>query len=197
VGDKMPARPVSLRLCTWGDLGSGKTISLVIEALRWKKAFPDGVIYSNIPLVGVDFEPLKSAGQLFDLKGHLFLLLDELWHLADSRRSLSLVNDVMSMLLLRSDKQGWSVGYSQQWYMQTDLRIRFITSLWIEPYLYPNGLLRQYVYDKEGNFLCSRYYDARLFWDSFDTSADPFTLDLDELKRCYEVYKEKRLRGYV
>jgi hypothetical protein len=125
----------------------------------------------------------------------LFLLLDELWHLADSRKSMSLVNDVMSMLLLRSRKQGWRVGYSQQWFTQTDLRIRFVTEVWFYPEMIRDRILHEEIYDKHATYLGERWYDGSRFFEDFDSYADPFTLNIDELKECWERYR--RGRGYA
>jgi len=39
-----------MRLCEFGDVGSGKTLGLVKEAYRYHKQFPNNLIYSNIDL---------------------------------------------------------------------------------------------------------------------------------------------------
>jgi len=57
----------SIRFCTFGDLGSGKTLSLVKEALRYHRAYPNNAIYSNIQLTSVPFKKVDSAGVLFEL----------------------------------------------------------------------------------------------------------------------------------
>lgn len=183
---------MSIRFCTFGDLGSGKTLSLVKEALRYKRKHPNRKVYSNIELLTIDYVPIDSASILFELNEPCFLLLDELWHLADSRKSMSLINDVMSMLLLRSRKKGWVVGYSQQWYTQTDLRIRFITDIWILPDFVKNRFLKEDIYDKHANFLVTRWYDGSRFFEDFNSFADPFTLDVDELKELWLKYRKDR-----
>lgn len=182
-----------VRFCTFGDLGSGKTLSLVKEALRYKLSREHAIIWSNIELYGFKYRKIDSASVLFEIDEPCFVLLDELWHLADSRKSMSLINDVMSMLLLRSRKRGWVVGYSQQWYTQTDLRIRFITDVWIEPQFLKGRILREDIYDKHARFLTTRFYDGTRFFENFDSFADPFTLDVKELKALWDAHRKKRL----
>jgi len=138
------------------------------------------------------FERVDSASVLFGIDVECFLLLDELWALADSRKSFSLINDVMSMLLLRSRKKRWRVGYTQQWYTQTDLRIRFITEVWIEPMMYRDVVLKEDIYNKHAQYICTRWYDGSLFFDCYDTEADPFTLDLGELKFLWDKFRKDR-----
>ena len=185
----------SIRACAFGDLSSGKTLTLVIEALRYHKVlFPDFPIFSNIQLNGLKYNKVDSARILFELNDPCFLLLDELWHLADSRKSMALINDVMSQLLLRSSKNGWSVWYSQQWFTQTDIRIRFITSLWVQPQLLENDVLQQDFLNKHGEFIQTRYINAVPFYDRFESTADPFTLNLDELKELW--LKQRRKLGF-
>jgi hypothetical protein len=162
----------------------------VKEAWRFHLSFPEYKIYSNIELHDMPYVKVDSAKILFQLHDPCFLLLDELWHLADSRKSQSLVNDVFSMLLLRSRKQFWRVAYSQQWYTQTDLRIRFITDFWIQPEI-RNLKLIERIYDKHAHFLKARAYWAANFYDLYDSYADPFTLNMDELEYEYDKYRGK------
>lgn len=190
-------RHYSVRGCTFGELGCGKTLTLVREAIRYReKLFPDLPIFSNIHLCNVKYIKVDSARILFELDSPCFLLLDELWHLADSRRSMSLINDIMSMLLLRSSKGGWCVWYSQQWYTQTDVRIRFITDDWVEPVMLSDAIVRLDVYDKHERLKRTEFYDGSLFWDDFVSESDPFTLNLDDLKVLYDRQCRKRgIRG--
>ena len=185
-----------VRFCAFGDLGSGKTLSIVKEAWRYRKHHPFSKIYSNIELTTIPYIPIDDASVIFDIDKECYVLLDELWHLADSRRGMAVVNDVLNMLLLRSRKKNWVVGYSQQWYTQTDIRIRFITDVWIEPQFLKGRILREDIYDKHATFLTTRFYDGRKFFGDFDSFADPFTLNVKDLKVLYEAYQEKRLRGH-
>ena len=183
-----------MRFCAFGDLGSGKTICIVKEALRYHRKHPLNKIYSNIELLTIPYVPIDSASAFFEIEKSCFVLLDELWHLADSRKSMAVINDVLSMLLLRSRKRDWVVGYSQQWYTQTDIRIRFITDVWIEPQFLKGRILREDIYDKHASFLATRFYDGTKFFDDFDTYADPFTLNVKDLKALWDLHMERRLR---
>lgn len=107
---------------------------------------------------------------------------------------MSIINDVLSMLLLRSRKKHWRVGYSQQWYTQTDLRIRFITDIWFYPEMLKGDILQEEVYTKHADYICTRYYDASKFYDDFDSYKDVYTLNIDELKELYDEYMRKRFK---
>lgn len=188
---------MSVRVERHGGLGSGKTTGLALDAVKYSLDFPNRPIYSNIELKLDNFRPIDSARVLFEIDEPAFVGLDELWHLADSRSSSSILNKVMSMLSLRSRKKGWMVSYTQQHWMQTDKRIRFITDLYIEPFLYPEGLYCQDVFTLEGYYIDQIWHDVTPIFDSkiFDTHADPFTLEIEDLKREYDSWKRRKLGG--
>lgn len=176
----------SLRYSTNGDLGSGKTLDLVREAGWVHKYFPDLPIFSNIELFSVPYKPVLSASVLFELEKPCFLLLDELWHMVDSHRSMSLVNNVLSLLLLRSRKRNWRVGYSQQWVTQTDLRVRFVTEVAIFPQMHRGEIVYEAGFNKFMDFIGDVKFCAYPFYSDYDSCADPFTLNVAELKEGYE-----------
>jgi len=182
----------NFRYASFGGVGSGKTITLVRDCLMYHRDFPNNPIFSNIQLNTVKFNVVDSASVLFELNKPCYLLLDELWHLADSRKSMSLINDVLSMLLLRSRKKGWRVGYSQQWFTQTDIRIRFITDVWILPELIKGVVLREDIFNKHAEFISTRFYDGSLFFEDFESEEDPFTLKIDELRELWDRYLRDR-----
>lgn len=188
---------MSIRVERHGGLGTGKTTGLVLDAVKYSQDYPERPIFCNIELKLPNFRPIDSARVLFEINEPAFVGLDELWHMADSRASSSIMNKVMSMLSLRSRKKGWMVSYTQQHWMQTDKRIRWITDLYIEPFLYPNGLYCQDVYTLEGIYIDQIWYDVEPLFDSkiFDTTADPYTLEIEDLKREYDSWKRNKTRS--
>lgn len=191
----------SLRFCAFGPLGSGKTLTAVKEAYRYHILHPQNKIYSNVPLnrdvFGDSYIPLTCVEQLFDITEPCYILLDESWSIADSRNPQAPENKALNMVLLRSRKKGWLVGYTQQWYTQLDLRQRFITDIWILPQFYAlQGVLQEDLYDLHTNFLGTRFYDGTLFFDLYDTTKDPLTLDPAALKNEY-IRKKYRSSGVV
>ncbi len=184
----------SIRFCAFGPLGSGKTLSDVKEAYRFSRLHPDLNVYSNVPLnqdIIKNFKPLESTKQLFSISEPCFVLLDEAWHLADSRQIASVENKALGMMLLRSRKMNWVVGFTQQWYTQLDLRLRFVTDIWILPQFWSvQGILQEDIYDLHANYLATRFYDGTKFFDLYDTSKDPLTLDVEGLEDEYD-YKHR------
>jgi hypothetical protein len=188
----------SIRFCDFGTLGSGKTLSTVKEAFRFHLLHPCLKIFSNVPLnvdvFGDSFVPLTTTKQLFSIEEACFVLIDEAWHLADSRQIQSPENKALGTLLLRSRKRNWVVGYTQQWYTQLDLRLRFTTDIWIMPQFFQFvGVLQEDIYDLHANFLATRFYDGTKFYDLYDTTKDPLTLDIEGLE---DEYDRKKARSW-
>ena len=186
------APPTSIRVCSFGTVGSGKSTYTTALAMLYHRLYPKNTIYSNVEFKTLPYTPIYKAGQLFTIDEPCFIDLDELWHLADSRKGQSTINDVMTTLLLRSRRLGWWVTFTEQWYTQVDVRIRYITDLWASTRLY-GYVLRVALFDLFGTEQGEQWFDARPAWAEFDTAKDPLTLDLDELKEAYDLYNRKRL----
>lgn len=177
--------------CTFGGLGKGKTASLVERAYDYHVKHKKPVV-SNHPL-NFPHVPLNSPSLLFDIDYECFLLLDELWHIADSRRSSSVINMVLSMVMLRARKKRWTIGYSQQHPKQTEKRVRYVTELWIEPTVSFPYMVQEF-YTKYGEYICKRYLDMRKIIGLYDTEKDVYTLDIKEMRR---IYLDRKRRGLL
>lgn len=167
---------------TVGRLGKGKTLTGVIKAYD---AYMEGkTVFSNIWL---DFPHEKIAEPYDFLKlEDGFFLADELWHLADNRKSFRLLNDVMTVLLIRSRKRNFDVFYTQQ-FLQIDCRIAYITDKWIKPHTIPPHeeckrlkippyWLELEVYDEEFRPQPPQQVRCGEYLSLYDTEKDPYTL---------------------
>jgi hypothetical protein len=201
---------------TIGRLGKGKTLSGVIDLYD---SYLDGKeCFSNI---WVDFPhiPIKTPYDFLELENGEFLA-DELWHLADNRKSMNLLNDVITIILIRSRKRGFDVFYTQQ-YLQIDVRISFITDEWIKPRTIPDHeickklgippeLLVQDLYDADLRKKPSRTIECKEYLQLYNTEKDPYTLagfvtdnalrkvlgqSLEEIKPEFEGLKVKAESG--
>ncbi|MCW4025112.1 MAG: hypothetical protein NWF01_08780 [Candidatus Bathyarchaeota archaeon] len=175
-------------------MGTGKTLLLVREAHIYQHLFPDNPIYANITLKGIkNFVPLTSAKQLFEINHSCFMGLDEAWHMADSRKGTSVLNDTLGMLMINSRKLDWWVCLTEQYYTQVDLRIRYITEIWSEP-MYNDFTEFIYIpyYTKEGYLFDEDSYYAPNLYDFYDSGEPPLTLDIEDLKEQYDYYIAKR-----
>jgi hypothetical protein len=182
---------------TLGRLGKGKTLSMVLKAyeyycLGWK-------IFSNIWLK-FPFVPIKTPYDIITLE-NCFALLDEFWALADNRKSMSLKNDVVTVVCIRSRKRKFHIGYTQQ-YVQIDPRIRFITDYWIRPKLYPDNLtglppviLEQKIYDGDWIPQMPITIDVRPYLNLYDTDLDPYTLSASVSDENLKAALEKALEN--
>jgi len=114
-----------------GNLGSGKTISLVRMAYSYyKKGYK---VYSNIKLSFPhetlsfkDFENYARSNEQFTKS---FFLIDEIHVALDSRRSGSKTNIVISHLILQSRKRQIQIGFTTQHFSQIDMRLRNQTDI--------------------------------------------------------------------
>jgi len=167
---------------TIGRLGKGKTLSGVIDSYD---AYLDGKeVFSNIWL---DFPhtPIKTPYDFLELEEGEFLA-DELWTLADNRKSMHLLSDVVTIILIRSRKKKFDVFYTQQ-YLQIDVRIAFITDEWIKPRTIPEHeickklgippeILVQEIYDADLKKKPTRTIECKEYLQLYDTEKDPYTL---------------------
>lgn len=178
-----------------GPLGTGKTMIVVNRSLRhWFDYKCELQIISNVPLgFGIPYVPLRELVQLYDLNDACVIIFDEMWHKANSRKSGSPENDVLSTLSLRARKKDWFFGYTQQHWMQTDKRVRYVTDFWYEPCYYLGAdVLVVDVYSLEGVLLDQQVYDGRAMFGVYDTKADPLTLDIENSKREYMMYCRRK-----
>jgi hypothetical protein len=169
---------------TFGRLAVGKTLSGVIEA--YDRYARGRQVYSNIPL-SFPHTPIKEPKDFINLKDG-FVLADELWSLIDNRRAMSKLNDIMTIICIRSSKKHFEIFYTQQ-YLQIDPRLCFITEYWIEPKTFdkygrvcnrenkfvPEYLI-QHIRDGDWRKLPDQIINCRRFIDMYDTESDPYTL---------------------
>lgn len=181
--------PKSIRCCAFGELGTGKTLSLMYEANKWRNAHPGITVYSNIPIAWPHIE-IRDLDTILYIKRDSLVILDELWHIANSRKSSSIKNEIMTMILMRSRKRHWFVGYTEQDWIQTDKWIRFVTELWIEPYTYDDEHFQLQYFTKKGKYIGERTISGPKYWDLFKSEEDPYTLDETQIAEKWEKYKK-------
>lgn len=122
-----------------GQLGTGKTLDEVIWLYDgYCKGLPCysnlRVNFKHIPLRTLDEIALKMDCKKFyaefDLNGRG--VLDELWKLADNRKCMNLLTELIDIVLLDSRKKHIDLYYSQQ-FLQIDPRLAYITNEWRFP----------------------------------------------------------------
>lgn len=116
-----------------GKMGSGKTLSMVRETLKYYKQ--GYKIYSNfhlkIPYEPLDFSTLfKMAENQEDLK-NVVILLDEVHILLDARSGMRKENKVVTFWLNQTRKMGVKLYYTTQHEDQIDKRLRFGTDFFV------------------------------------------------------------------
>ena len=114
-----------------GKMGSGKTLSMVRETLRY---YAEGYkIYSNfhinIPYTPIDFNELMAMAESQEDFGNVVLLLDEVHIILDSRSSMSKKSKVISFWLNQTRKMGVKLFYTTQYLHQIDKRLRSGTDI--------------------------------------------------------------------
>ena len=131
-----------------GNLRGGKTLTLTkIAHDEWLKG---NQIYSNsflkfngkhndrVTFLDVKKRNRKNEEQErlkaeYEKLGEGLLAFDEIWQYADSRKSISKENELVSEILLRSGHEGFNVAYTTQRFGQVDKRLREITNFIFQP----------------------------------------------------------------
>lgn len=192
----------------WSDiglLGRGKTLSGVIWAYE---AYCSGfTIFSNIWL---DFPHVAiREPEDFLLMDNGKGLLDELWTVADNRKSMTALNDLSSLICARSRKKKVDIRYNQQT-IKVDCRIVDITDKWVKPQVFPYDssgkvkltptVLVEKIYNSENLLKVAekRVYrnpDLHDYLQLYDTNKDPYTLKCmfsdEKMREAYEKIKDK------
>lgn len=184
----------SIRLCSVGGLGSGKTLIAVRRAEQYHMDFPDRPIFSNIHLNRVPYIPIDKTSVLFDillLNEPCFVLLDEFWTVNDSSDK-TIVQSILKVIMAMSRKAGWEVYMSEQWFTQLQLSTRFITDLWTEPqYDDDTQTIKVPFKTKYGQELGGFMFDASQFFGGYNSYEPPFTVNIAELKVKFEAFQQK------
>jgi len=170
--------------CDIGKLGTGKTLAGVIWA--YTNYCEGKVIFSNIKLKFPHIA-LKEPEDFLKMKNGC-ALLDELYTIADNRKSMTLLNDLNTIICVRSRKKKFDIRYNQQT-IKVDCRIVDITDKWVKPQVYP--------YDPNGkikitpNVLVEKIYNANdlthvaekkiykniyPYLRLYDSDEDPYTM---------------------
>lgn len=150
-----------------GDLGSGKTLTLTLLAL---KSYLDGeTIYSNYKLYGIPYVPITDIEQIEEMQSGFFAA-DELWLWCDSRVSTSNKNKMISRILIQSRKKGLTIGYTAQGLHQIDKRVRLITDINLFPQILDSNLLKVRLFKGIAPIGVPFYFNPILCYPFFNTT---------------------------
>jgi len=173
-------------ICFVGGLGSGKTLCLTwLTLLNYKLGMP---IYSNFHLKHIDYQYIEpdleenetkksSSNKLIEMIDGLrkgFFAGDELWSMMDARMSYTKQNRFCSKILLKSRKRKLRVGYTSQDFMQTEKRLRKITTA----VGYPQYDKKRHICSLEvrdrytGDMLLSKRINGRMIYPFYDTEEE-------------------------
>lgn len=178
---------------TLGQLGTGKTLYGIIWLYD---AFCEGLPCGSNLKVEFKHKPLKDLKDIalnnycdfykrYGRNGKDFL--DELWKLADNRKCLSLMSDLVDIILLKSRKQHRDIFYTQQ-FLQIDPRIAYITNEWITPIIYGVNQNLEISRDNPPEMLivqrCDKYFqplqpmqiDVTPYLDLYNSDEDPYII---------------------
>jgi len=167
--------------CFTGKQGSGKTYSLVRFIMKHVKA--DQVIYSNITLVGIDYEPIRSVEHLLSLadKHNVFIVFDEIFTLIEKDRRLGA--DLMEFLTQQRKMGNIFMTTAQEW-LDLSVTFRRYIKVQVDCLTYPLG--------RFGGLLREDYYDAyQMRWSSFDNE---YVAPLISSK--WSKYERRIMRSY-
>lgn len=177
----------------YGNLGHGKTLSIVVLGTLLKADCPDShVVMSNFSTDIADFN-VSNVRELndFSKKYSGIQLLDELWAWADSRTSNE--NDQINDMILNSRKRDWIILYTTQKAHQIDKRIRENTDIALIP-VHDEGVVTDtltiYMISTEKMEIVNTIkIDVNDFYDLYDTDEEVSVKNKDneysDLKKKY------------
>lgn len=143
------------RVGFFGDLGSGKTLSIILLAIKMKKMYPALQIYANMKgikggLVNGFLGDVISNFEKLDDTTPKLILIDELYLYLNSRSSATSFNRILSEMLFQSRKKNISIFYTSPRSMAVDPNLRDITTTFINPH-----------YSKSKDVLTWNYLDSQ------------------------------------
>lgn len=127
------------RVGFFGDLGSGKTLSMILLAAKMKITYPQIQIYANMKGIkggivdGFIGDMITNFEKLDDTTPKL-VLLDELYLYLNSRNASTSFNKIFSQMIFQSRKKNISIIYTSPRSMAVDPNLRDITGTFINPY---------------------------------------------------------------
>jgi hypothetical protein len=170
----------------FGNLGSGKTLSLVYYAVLNKYKHGKD-IYSNIDLA-ISHYRIRSLDQ-FRAMHDGFAVMDEIWKFCDARRSSSQANKLITEILSASRKRGMDIGYTAQYFKSADIRLRSVTDLFAMPRINDNGICTLEVYDSDFRTLVeTKRFPAAAIFPLYNTNEI-----VDNLKGLPQKIEKKKL----
>ncbi len=161
---------VMYQIC--GELGTGKTSTLTF--LAWKNWFERRrKIFSNYHLFKIPYVLIDSVDKMFKMKDG-FVALDELWRIADSRLTKSIVNRLTSDILSASRKKHLVYVFTVQLPRTVDNRVRGIIDITSLPSLNrEETACKVGVYMgsgvKEERYMTKYYYPTKMVFEMYDT----------------------------
>lgn len=161
-------------------MGEGKTLSAVFLAvLNYAKHHKR--IYSNIDL-GIPHYRIGSMAQIDAMTGidektgesvGAFCILDEIMKYADSRRSSSNTNKLITMILSASRKRNIDICYTAQYFKSMDIRIRAVTDLHAVPTINDAGVCSLEIFDSDfRTFIERKRFPAQAIFPLYNTREE-------------------------
>lgn len=158
-----------------GNMGAGKTLSLVVMGYKLNNRLKNPHIVSNFHTKITD-QQINDPKQLDEVSQEKsgIQILDEIWAWADSRKSQN--NDLFNEMIINSRKRGWIILYSTQDLHMVDKRLRNNTDYVIMPEHYSrtgkNDVLKVRIVDKYGDVVNQLKVNADKFYGIYDTSEE-------------------------
>lgn len=160
-----------------GKMGAGKTLSQTILGV-YLHTVTKAPLYANYTLNGVDFTPIKSLKDLWQINGGI-VLLDELWLSMDARMWKD--NVAVTRFINQTRKKKITLFYTTQHIRQIELRTRNATDVLVYCEKRPEGhwlWFIDYQYQDIGRkFLLN---DPRMFYSLYDTFETLQPMDMGE-----------------
>lgn len=173
-----------------GNLGSGKTLSMVRELVKLSKR--GYTIYSNFELSfqhePLDFDELFIMAQEQTPMDNVVIAIDEIHILLDSRSGMANTNKVVTFWLNQTRKMNVKLFYTTQHLHQIDKRLRSATNFFVFCdgfHITKNGTEYFICYNEitDGDYYQKDMYIGNDFFKYYDTRQVIKFVNRKELKK--------------
>lgn len=185
-----------------GQRGSGKTLSMTIEA--YKKYKQGYKIYSNyhlnFPYTPYNVDDLMSFAESGMYFGNSVFLIDEIHIWFDSRASGKKRNIIFSYFINQSSKNDIDIYYTSQFSRQVEIRMRLNTEIVVESacrtIIWKNKndkpIVRENYRQKPNDYKTIAYITNKIVKFS-DTGEDKFTMRVYKANKYFHLYDTRQV----
>jgi len=194
-GDKRMFNKYGLDLVV-APIGGGKTLTSVDKVVKWKKKFKkDLIVYSNIPIDGIEFIPLYNQEQLYNLHKDkdgnpiaTVFFIDEIQNIYRSDNWKDFPDKLFEQFTYNRKDKKYILATSQV-FSRTNIKIREYTQIVYEVIAsFGSRLITEYKYRREEYERLTEQKVLNVVFETPPYLSKDTILGTDKMRRNYDTY---------